>query len=871
MKKPLLVILIALFPIILSAQIESPGTPRSLELRLKTIPESINFPGLSSIEAAKYLSTIAPALKSMVFAFPFETHLSADRDGTWETLKDGSKIWRITLYSPEALSLNLLFSRFRLPNGAAVYLYTPGYQIIHGAFISDSQSASGKLATAPLQGDKITVELNLPANPEFSPELEISQVSHDFKGFFELSQVEKSGDCNVDINCSAGAAWQTEKRAVVKFIRGGVWLCSGALINNTRNDGRALLLTANHTIGSENHAVYSVFFFKYERPLCGSGTGTYLSMSGSKLLATTDKVDFSLVELNTVPPKNYDPYYAGWDRKIYSYLDTVACIHHPNGDVKKISKSYHRVITADFGGGYDANTHWKISAWDIGTTEPGSSGSPLFNNEHRIVGDLTGGDASCSYNFNDYFEKFSVSWDKYPDSSSQLKYWLDPGETGALVMNGYDPYAGGKPLANFTIRPDNILVGRMVYFTDLSTGSPTTWQWSFDNGTPSATTLQTPSAVKFNIPGTYHVTLTVSNNLGTDSLRQTIIVSANRLNSISGNRIVPGHQVTLTDQSSGTPTSISWSVTGPKAAVYSGPVYELSLLNQGEYSVSEMVEYSDFSDTLIHYNQIRVIPEVLAFRSYSFNNVGVDEHAGFIKMGQQGYIPGSNSQGVIAYAQEFRNSSDTTFFIQGITIPIAHRLNWTSDYYLPIVFWDSKKVEMKAYRDSVKINSFQTNSRFTKWLRSPLSFDSLLYVGFEVRPWDKGTFVSQMATDRGINGKSNAFIVNANQWQGISDYAGVHTSLDLALETSVYMNTFQEEIKILPNYNSGKFTVDLGNLIYKTVDVSVYNVNGQQVITEVTEMSNQVSFQIIPPVAGVYVVRLLIDKLQFAAKVMILR
>jgi hypothetical protein len=146
-----------------------------------------------------------------------------------------------------------------------------------------------------------------------------------------------------------------------------------------------------------------------------------------------------------------------------------------------------------------------------------------------------------------------------------------------------------------------------------------------------------------------------------------------------------------------------------------------------------------------------------------------------------------------------------------------------------------------------------------------------MYVGFEVRPWDQGTFVSKMATDRGTDGKSNAFIVNGNQWQGITDYAGVHTSLDLALETSVYFDAFKEEIKILPNYNSGTFTLDLGSLVFKTVDISVYNVKGQKVLTDVTKMSNQVSFQIIPPVAGVYVVRLLIDKYQFAVKVMILR
>ncbi len=863
MKKPLLVTLILLFPIILSAQIEFPGNPWSRQFKLKSEPESVVFPGITVAAAQAYLSTFPRELKSMVFAFPFDTLLTAEHNGTWETLNNGSRIWRLSLYSHGALSLNLIFKRFVLPAGASVYIYSPDYQTIHGAFTNKNQTPSGVLATAPIPGDNLVVEINLPANPEFMPVLEISKVSHDFKGFYG------SGDCNVDINCPAGASWQKEKRAVVKFIRGGVWLCSGALINNTRNDGRPLLLTANHTIGTEAHAEQTVFFFKYERPTCGSGSGTYQTLSGSKLLATTAKVDFSLVELTTTPPRNYEPYYAGWDRKIYPYLDTVTCIHHPNGDVKKISKSYHKVFVGSFGGGYDDASHWNISDWDLGTTEPGSSGSPLFNIDHRIVGDLTGGDASCSYNKNDFFQMFSVSWDKYPDSTSQLKHWLDPNETGAFVVNGFDPYAGGNPVANYTIRPDQIQVGRKVYFNDLSTGLPKSWRWTFENGNPSVSNLQVPLPVKFSLPGTYHVTLTVSNDLGSDSLRQTITVADYPNYSLSESRIIPGRHISLTDQSTGAPLARSWSISGASPPVNSGGNYELSFLNQGEYSVNEIVEYPGFSDTLIHYNQIKVIPDVIAFRSFSFNNVAADEHTGYTKMGQLGYLPGSNNQGVTAYAEAFRNTSDTAYIIHGISLPITARSNWSRNYYLPVVVWNANR--QVIVRDSLLINNFLKNSRFTKWLKNPVSFDTLVYVGFEVRPWSEGTFVSKMAIDRGSPGPSTAFAVSGTQWQSFNDYAGIHTSLDLSIETSVLMNSYKEEIKILPNYNDGKFSLDLGNLVFSSVDVSIFNIKGQQVVADVTKNENQISFRIVPPVAGVYIVRLMIDKYEFATKLLILK
>lgn len=870
MKKALLIFVTFLTPIFLYSQIESPGKPWSQNLKMKTSPAGISFPGLSSKVASTYLSSLTSREKAMVFAYPFDILLNANQKGTWETLNNGSRIWRLTLYSPGALSLNLIFSRFVLPEGACLYLYTPDYQIVRGAFTSKNQTASGVLATMPLPGDRITVELNLPANPEFLPILEISKVSHDFKGFFNSDTAKPaSGDCNVDINCPAGSYWQTEKKAVVKFIRGGVWLCSGALINNTRIDGKPLLLTANHTIGSESQAQQTVFFFRYERPSCGSGTGSLqYTLSGSKLLASTAKLDFSLVELSSAPPKSYEPFFAGWDRRIVSFLDTVSCIHHPSGDSKKISKCYSRVVTANFGGGYDTNTHWIISNWDVGTTEGGSSGSPLFNTDHRIVGDLTGGDASCSYNFNDYFQKFSVSWDRYPDSIAQLKCWLDPDQTGVSVLNGFDPFSGGKPIANFTIRPSHIQVGRIVYFTDLSIGLPESWTWLFENGVPESSNLRVPPAVKFPAPGTYHVTLLVTNELGSDSSQQTIVVSDYPAYTITENRVVPERKIDLTDQSTGNPLSVSWSVSGPPSSLFTGSAVELGFLNHGEYSITEIVKLQDFTDTLTHYNQVKVIPDVLAFRSKSFNNVQPDEHAGYSIMGKQGYIPGSNILGIEAYAEAFRNTSDTAFIINGITIPIEVKSKWTANYYLTLVVWNANKQVLM--RDSIMISNFQPESRLTKWLRSPVSFDTLIYVGFEVKPWDKGTFVSKMATDRGETGTNTAFVVKGTQWQPVTDIAGIHTSFDLAIETSVLMKSFKEEIRILPNYNDGNFTLDLGTLVFNKVNLSIYNIKGQEIISEMVKSDNLISFHINPPIPGVYVVRLIIDNYQFATKVMII-
>ncbi|MFO7616041.1 MAG: GEVED domain-containing protein, partial [Bacteroidales bacterium] len=72
------------------------------------------------------------------------------------------------------------------------------------------------------------------------------------------------------------------------------------------------------------------------------------------------------------------------------------------------------------------------------------------------------------------------------------------------------------PVANFTASPNPVQAGGMVQFTDLSTGSPTSWNWSFVGGSLNSSTLQNP-AVSYPSPGTYQATLLVSNAQGSSS------------------------------------------------------------------------------------------------------------------------------------------------------------------------------------------------------------------------------------------------------------------------------------------------------------------------------------------------------------------
>ncbi len=243
-----------------------------------------------------------------------------------------------------------------------------------------------------------------------------------------------SGSCNNNVNCPEGDPWQDHNRSVAMILTaGGSRICSGALINNVRQDQTQYFLTANHCLGGNNNWI---FMFNYESPGCSNQNGpTNQTVQGSILRASRSTSDFALLELTETIPSSYNVNYAGWSAVNTPPQDPV-CIHHPSGDIKKISFDYDAGVSD--GWSNNDGSHWRIVSWEDGTTEPGSSGAPLFDDNYRIVGQLHGGQASCSFNFNDYFGKFSASWDWGNNSSSRLKDWLDPDNTGTLILDSYD-------------------------------------------------------------------------------------------------------------------------------------------------------------------------------------------------------------------------------------------------------------------------------------------------------------------------------------------------------------------------------------------------------------------------------------------------
>jgi lysyl endopeptidase len=449
MKKIFILSIVLLFVSNLFAQISEGGTPYSSKYNLRSEIPIVEAPYFNA-ELQRDMDDQENKLgiKPFRFAKSFEMNADLTNSGIWETLPNGDQLWRLKLKSENAFSLNVIFSEYYLPKNAKVFIYNQDKSFIIGAFTNKNNKKSKILPTQLIPGDEIIIEYYEPKEVEFHGVLKVGTLSHDYRGIINKDgQFGTSGSCNIDINCAEGAEWQKEKHAVCRMVIRGAELCTGGLIANVKKDDVPYFLTAEHCINDENDATQTVFYFNYESPTCNGEDGSVSqTISGSDLKATTPNLDFALVELSRNPPENYEPYFLGWDASGDPVTGAVA-IHHPNGDVKKIAIDEDKLTISTYPEDYDANTHWLVGRWDYGVTEGGSSGGPLFDMNGRIIGDLTGGLATCSNPIKDYYQRFSNSWDDYSSADKQLKHWLDPDNSGTIKMDGYDPYQViGEPI-----------------------------------------------------------------------------------------------------------------------------------------------------------------------------------------------------------------------------------------------------------------------------------------------------------------------------------------------------------------------------------------------------------------------------------------
>jgi lysyl endopeptidase len=382
---------------------------------------------------------MAGKLAPYKFGENINVNLNLDNSGSWETLKKG-RLWRLAIQSEGSFSLNFIFDDFFIPEGATLHFYGEERSQLLGPYNHENNNEARTFGSFPIPTDLVYIEYYEPYTAYNQGALSLGSVTHAYRDLFAYYDASRggvggSGACNNNVNCPVGDNWQDDKKSVAIIIVGGSGSCTGAMVNNTAQDGTPYFLTADHCLGGNTNN-WS-FKFDFESTGCTNAGAPNLNSgfitSGAATRASNSDSDFALLELNSTPPASHNVYYAGWDNSGNTPSNQIA-IHHPSGDLKKISFDTDAASTENWGGA----ATWYISDWEDGTTEPGSSGSPLFDQDHRIIGQLYGGTANCNNNIDDYYGRFDVSWDGN-SADARLHDWLDPQNTGVTTLDGWNP------------------------------------------------------------------------------------------------------------------------------------------------------------------------------------------------------------------------------------------------------------------------------------------------------------------------------------------------------------------------------------------------------------------------------------------------
>jgi hypothetical protein len=397
-------------------------------------------------------------------------------DGTWETLPDGQALWRLRIRAPGATSLNLGFTRFQLPRGAVLALYAAdGTQAVRPFTAADARH-HGQLWTPVVPTDDLVVQVTVPAARRAAVDLELGQIGQGYRAFpaGPRGKSASSGACEMDVEClAADDPWRETMHAVGALSVSGFIFCSGSLVADAAHDYRMFLVTAKHCGISSANAASLVVYWNYQNSSCrtpgsaASGAGGDGSLvqfhTGSTWRAQSATSDFTLVELDDPPVLAFHHYWAGWDSNdgdavcsnpaegtCHACSPGAPCagIHHPEGADKRFTSAVQEIEPASWygpapGDGTHLWVHWNPAptfppnpalAIPAQATEPGSSGSPLYDSQHRFIGQLHGGDSACGVSgdsLSDYYGRFSVSW---PSAAP----FLDASGSGVTAVDGYD-------------------------------------------------------------------------------------------------------------------------------------------------------------------------------------------------------------------------------------------------------------------------------------------------------------------------------------------------------------------------------------------------------------------------------------------------
>ena len=399
------------------------------------------------------------------------------------------------------------------------------------------------------------------------------------------------------------------------------------------------------------------------------------------------------------------------------------------------------------------------------------------------------------------------------------------------------------PVCNFSGTPTTITAGESVQFTDSSTEYPTSWSWTFDGADQTNSTERNP-AITYSTPGTYDVSLTVTNNVGSDSTTKTAYITVNEISDppvadfvADNTTIVEGQTVNFTDLSTNMPTSWSWSFEGgtPTSSTEQNPsvVYNTA----GTYNVSLTATNSIGDGTETKTAYITVTPP-------TYCDAGAADKWEYIDGVTCGTINNQSTGWSTGGYGDYTSMSTnvTTGGTVDITVTIGNV--YSADQVYAWVDWN---VDGDFNDAGEKVFNSSTNGQAS--------------YSFTINIPDTAPQKNTRLRIR-LNDSSNG---SNNTPCGTSDYGEVE-DYTLSIFPEGIKNNQIAELSIFPNPNNGYFQINLPNNI--DTYIQIFDITGKTVWAKQTTQ-NQIAIDLSKVEKGIYFVRIQNDELTTVQKIVI--
>lgn len=374
---------------------------------------------LSNLESVALLDTQNATSESRIA----ETGITrsakiTEPDGVWFDTGGGYHLWMVDVVSSGALAMRVHLEAKSLPPGNTIIIH-PAPTNENSVHVERYDATSfdrrgGQLWSGRFEGDGVRIEYSNRGQPPLVLPFRIDAIHHIFRNWMK----EEAG-CNIDLSCRSEWSDVGHGVASIEFIdsRGVGGSCTGQLLRTASGDYTPYFLTASHCISTPQEAQTVQFHWLYEASNCsGAPPLSFPISSEATLVASHKPTDTSLLMVEGAIPEWRQLEWLRWRPENVSLGTPVVGIHHPVGDIKRISFGTKSSFLS---------TNYFGVNFDEGTTNPGSSGSGLFRQDSQelvaILSRVPAGDP-CSRRTN---KRYGALYRAYPTLASYLEEGSD--------------------------------------------------------------------------------------------------------------------------------------------------------------------------------------------------------------------------------------------------------------------------------------------------------------------------------------------------------------------------------------------------------------------------------------------------------------